>query len=43
MNTHVLSEQGRFPRKLRHRIQIIKYYLRLDKHPEKEFITQILY
>ena len=41
MNTPVLGELGRFPMKLSINIQMIKYFLRLDKLPKEKFLHKL--
>ena len=41
MNTPVLTELGRFPKKLSIDIQMIKYFLRLDKLPKERFLHKL--
>ena len=38
-----MAELGRFPMKLSIDIQMVKYFLRLDKLPKGRFFTQIIY
>ena len=41
MNTPVLAELGRFPMKLSIDIQMVKYFLRLDKLPNGRFLRKL--
>ena len=41
MNTPVLAELGRFPMKLSIDIQMVKYFLRLDKLPKGRFLHKL--
>ena len=41
MNTPVLAELGRFPMKLSIDIQMVKFFLRLDKQPKERFLHKL--